>query len=38
MKLRPGDPPTTSNAKQLLKRIFFDPRRYDLSRVGRYKI
>ncbi len=38
MKIRPGDPPTTSNAKQLLKRIFFDPRRYDLSRVGRYKI
>jgi DNA-directed RNA polymerase subunit beta len=37
-KLRPGDPPTTSNAKQLLKRIFFDPRRYDLGRVGRYKI
>jgi DNA-directed RNA polymerase subunit beta len=37
-KLRPGDPPTTSNAKQLLKRVFFDPRRYDLSRVGRYKI
>jgi DNA-directed RNA polymerase subunit beta len=38
IKLRPGDPPTSSNAKQLLKRIFFDPRRYDLSRVGRYKI
>jgi DNA-directed RNA polymerase subunit beta len=38
VKLRPGDPPTTSNAKQLLKRIFFDPKRYDLSRVGRYKI
>ena len=37
-KLRPGDPPTLSNAKQLLKRIFFDPRRYDLGRVGRYKI
>ncbi|HMP72775.1 MAG TPA: DNA-directed RNA polymerase subunit beta [Kiritimatiellia bacterium] len=38
IKLRPGDPPTASNAKQLLKRVFFDPRRYDLSRVGRYKI
>ncbi len=38
VKLRPGDPPTTSNAKQLLKRVFFDSRRYDLSRVGRYKI
>ena len=37
-KLRPGDPATTSNARQLLKRIFFDPRRYDLGRVGRYKI
>ncbi|OGV47120.1 MAG: DNA-directed RNA polymerase subunit beta [Lentisphaerae bacterium GWF2_57_35] len=37
-KLRPGDPPTTSNARQLLKRVFFDPRRYDLGRVGRYKI
>ncbi len=37
-KLRPGDPPTVSNARQLLKRIFFDERRYDLTRVGRYKI
>ena len=37
-KLRPGDPPTVTNARQLLKRIFFDNRRYDLSRVGRYKI
>ena len=37
-RLRPGDPPTISNAKQLLKRVFFDPRRYDLGRVGRYKI
>ena len=37
-KLRPGDPPTTSNARQLLKRLFFDPRRYDLGRVGRYKL
>ena len=37
-KLRPGDPPTISNAKQMLKRLFFDPRRYDLGRVGRYKI
>ena len=31
-------PPTTANAKALLKRLFFDPKRYDLSRVGRYKI
>ncbi len=37
-KLRPGDPVTPSNARQLLKRLFFDPRRYDLGRVGRYKI
>ena len=37
-KLRPGDPPSVKNAKQMLKRIFFDPRRYDLGRVGRYKI
>ena len=37
-KLRPGDPPTVANAKQMLKRIFFDPKRYDLGRVGRYKI
>ncbi len=37
-KLRPGDPATVSNAKQLIKRTFFDERRYDLGRVGRYKI
>ena len=37
-KLRPGDPPTISNARQLLKRIFFDENRYNLTRVGRYKI
>jgi DNA-directed RNA polymerase subunit beta len=37
-KLRPGDPPSVANAKQMLKRIFGDPRRYDLGRVGRYKI
>ena len=37
-RLRPGDPATASNAKQLIKRLFFDPRRYDLGRVGRYKI
>ncbi len=38
VKLRPGDPPTLSNARQLLKRIFFDENRYNLTRVGRYKI
>jgi len=37
-RLRPGDPPTAANAKALLKRLFFDPKRYDLGRVGRYKI
>ncbi len=37
-KLRPGDPPTLSNARQLLKRLFFDENRYNITRVGRYKI
>ncbi|MGF1657556.1 MAG: DNA-directed RNA polymerase subunit beta [Verrucomicrobiales bacterium] len=37
-RLRPGDPPTPANAKALLKRLFFDPKKYDLGRVGRYKI
>ncbi len=37
-RMRPGDPPNVNNAKQLLKRLFFDPRRYDLGRVGRHKI
>ena len=37
-RLRPGEPPTTANAKALLKRLFQDPKRYDLGRVGRYKI
>ena len=37
-QLRPGDPPTAANARALLKRLFFDPKRYDLGRVGRYKI
>ncbi|MCD8483856.1 MAG: DNA-directed RNA polymerase subunit beta [Verrucomicrobia bacterium] len=37
-RLRPGEPPTTSNARSLLKRLFMDPKRYDLGRVGRYKI
>jgi DNA-directed RNA polymerase subunit beta len=34
----PGDPPTAANARALIKRLFFDPKRYDLGRVGRYKI
>jgi DNA-directed RNA polymerase subunit beta len=37
-RLRPGDPATPSNAKTLLKRLFFEPRRYDLGKVGRHKI
>ena len=37
-KLRPGDPPTVQNARSMLKRLFFDPKRYDLGRVGRHKI
>jgi DNA-directed RNA polymerase subunit beta len=37
-KLRPGDPPTVTNAKALLKRLFFDPKRYDIGRVGRHKL
>ena len=37
-RLRPGDPPTRENASNLLKNLFFDPRRYDLARVGRYKL
>jgi DNA-directed RNA polymerase subunit beta len=37
-RMRPGDPPNVNNAKQLIKRLFFDIRRYDLGAVGRYKI
>jgi DNA-directed RNA polymerase subunit beta len=37
-RLRPGDPPTATNAKALIKRLFLDAKRYDLGRVGRYKI
>ncbi|MFZ4115766.1 MAG: DNA-directed RNA polymerase subunit beta [Chthoniobacterales bacterium] len=37
-KLRPGDPPTAQNARGMLKRLFFDAKRYDLGRVGRHKI
>ena len=36
-KLRPGEPPTLDSAETLLQNLFFDPRRYDLSTVGRYK-
>ncbi|MYL35899.1 DNA-directed RNA polymerase subunit beta [Pontibacillus yanchengensis] len=37
-RLRPGEPPTVENAKSLLISRFFDPKRYDLAHVGRYKI
>ncbi|WP_078393387.1 DNA-directed RNA polymerase subunit beta [Shouchella patagoniensis] len=37
-RLRPGEPPTVENAKSLLDSRFFDPKRYDLANVGRYKI
>lgn len=37
-RLRPGEPPTVDNARSLLVSRFFDPKRYDLASVGRYKI
>ncbi|AIF42040.1 DNA-directed RNA polymerase subunit beta [Virgibacillus sp. SK37] len=37
-RLRPGEPPTVENAKSLLVSRFFDPKRYDLAHVGRYKM
>lgn len=37
-RLRPGEPPTADNARSLLYSRFFDPKRYDLAHVGRYKI
>ena len=37
-RLRPGEPPTVENAKSLLETRFFDPKRYDLAFVGRYKM
>ncbi|MGF1492941.1 MAG: DNA-directed RNA polymerase subunit beta [Microcoleaceae cyanobacterium] len=37
-KLRPGEPPTVAGGEQLLHNRFFDPKRYDLGRVGRYKL
>ena len=36
-RLRPGDPPTTDNARSMLNSLLFDSRRYDLAKVGRYK-
>ena len=36
-RLRPGEPPTVEGAESLLRNMFFDPKRYDLAKVGRYK-
>ena len=36
-KLRPGEPPTVESSESLLRGMFFDPKRYDLAKVGRYK-
>jgi len=36
-RLRPGEPPTVESAQSLIKSLFFDPKRYDLAKVGRYK-
>ncbi len=37
-RIRPGDPPTLENARSLINTLFFNPRRYDLGRVGRHKL
>ena len=37
-RLRPGEPPTYDSAKSLIKSLFFDFKRYDLAKVGRYKL
>jgi DNA-directed RNA polymerase subunit beta len=37
-RLRPGEPPTLANARSAMMRLFFDPKRYNLGRVGRYKL
>ena len=37
-RLRPGDPPTLETAKTLFNNLFFNPERYDLSKVGRLKL
>ena len=37
-KLRPGDPPTLDNAEKFMQNLLFEPRRYDLGKVGRYKL
>jgi DNA-directed RNA polymerase subunit beta len=37
-KQRPGEPPTVENSRNLVRSLFFDPKRYDLTKVGRYKL
>ena len=37
-KLRPGEPPTAESARTLIENLFFNPKRYDLARVGRHKV
>ena len=37
-RLRPGEPPSVDSARSLLYTLFFDPKRYDLAHVGRYKL
>src|SRR5207237_1281575 len=37
-RLRPGEPPTAESARTLLENLFFNPKRYDLAKVGRYKL
>jgi DNA-directed RNA polymerase subunit beta len=37
-KLRPGEPPTPDSARQLIENLFFNPKRYDLAKVGRHKV
>ncbi|MFZ5826152.1 MAG: DNA-directed RNA polymerase subunit beta [Bacillota bacterium] len=37
-RLRPGEPPAVDNARQLLETLFFEPKRYDLANVGRYRL
>ena len=37
-KQRPGEPPSLENSRNLLRTLFFDPKRYDLTKVGRYKL
>ena len=37
-KLRPGEPPTREAAQTLLDNLYFNPKRYDLAKVGRYKV